>query len=379
MDVTKNYEDSKNKSKFDEYIYINNNNSYKYEDFFEPPDDEKEDKDEIEGDILNSNFQIKQNKYCIIFIFNYRLLNKIIELEAEAIDDKPWMLKGEITAKSRPENSTLEADIDYDRQVPAAPLLTVESNQSLEEIIKKRIIEESWDDVIRMKIEEKPEKELVELSQEKSKEGLGDIYEKEYMQQTGKWDPDEETKKAEAEADQIFHKICYYLDALSNFHFTPKPVVKELEIKVNAPALKMEESIPLSYSMANQKAPEEIMSKQKDELKDIKEMTSEEKQKKRQLKKTMKRKVKKEKEAINKIVERLNPGLGNKYSKEKIKDALLQRNVKEGKVTGNVTKTSSALFNQLQDELDKQVASFKGSDEPPKKKRKSNKVAEYKL
>lgn len=289
------------------------------------------------------------------------------------------MLKGEITAKSRPENSTLEADIDYDRQVPAAPLLTVESNQSLEEIIKKRIIEESWDDVIRMKIEEKPEKELVELSQEKSKEGLGDIYEKEYMQQTGKWDPDEETKKAEAEADQIFHKICYYLDALSNFHFTPKPVVKELEIKVNAPALKMEESIPLSYSMANQKAPEEIMSKQKDELKDIKEMTSEEKQKKRQLKKTMKRKVKKEKEAINKIVERLNPGLGNKYSKEKIKDALLQRNVKEGKVTGNVTKTSSALFNQLQDELDKQVASFKGSDEPPKKKRKSNKVAEYKL
>lgn len=295
-------------------------------------------------------------------------MDKIIELEAEAVEDKPWMLKGEITAKSRPENSTLEADIDYDRQVPVAPLLTTESNQSLEEIIKKRIIEESWDDVIRMKIEEKPEKELVELSQEKSKEGLADIYEKEYMEKSGKWNPDEETKQAEAEADQIFRKICYYLDALSNFHYTPKPVINELEIKVNAPALKMEESIPLSYSMANQKTPEEIMSKQKEELKDIKEMTSDEKQKKRQLKKAVKRKVKKEKEAINKIVQRLNPGLGNKYSKEKIKDALLQRNVKEGKVTGNVTKTSSALFNQLQDELDKQVSSFKGGDEPPKKR-----------
>lgn len=46
------------------------------------------------------------------------------------------MLKGEITSKSRPENSTLEADIDYERQIPSAPLITTESNLSLEEMIK---------------------------------------------------------------------------------------------------------------------------------------------------------------------------------------------------------------------------------------------------
>lgn len=107
------------------------------------------------------------------------------------------MLKGEITSKSRPENSTLEADIDYERQIPSAPLITTESNLSLEEMIKKRILEESWDDVVRMKVEQKKERELAEVSQEKSKLGLGEIYEKEYMEKSGKWDPDEETKKAE--------------------------------------------------------------------------------------------------------------------------------------------------------------------------------------
>lgn len=48
-----------------------------------------------------------------------------------------------------------------------------------------------------MKIEQKKERELAEVSQEKSKLGLGEIYEKEYMEKSGKWDPDEETKKAE--------------------------------------------------------------------------------------------------------------------------------------------------------------------------------------
>lgn len=179
------------------------------------------------------------------------------------------------------------------------------------------------------------------------------------------------------EADHLFRKICYNLDVLSNFHYTPKPVINEIEIKTNAPALNLEENIPLSYSMANQKAPEEVMERQKKELKDDKELTAEERHKNRENKKAIRRKERKEKKAIEKIVERVNPGLGNKYSKEKLREALSQRNVIEGKES-NTTTTSTALFNQLQDELHKTISGFKG-DEPPKKKRKNNQAAALKL
>lgn len=62
------------------------------------------------------------------------------------------------------------------------PVVTQDFTLSIEDIIKKRIKEESWDDVIRKIPPDskkfKPKK-VVELDQEKSKIGLAEIYEQE--------------------------------------------------------------------------------------------------------------------------------------------------------------------------------------------------------
>jgi U3 small nucleolar RNA-associated protein MPP10 len=57
---------------------------------------------------------------------------------------------------------------------------------SLEDIIRSRIIEERFDDVQRKAIVgDIAPKARVELDENKSKKGLGEIYEEEYMQSAG--------------------------------------------------------------------------------------------------------------------------------------------------------------------------------------------------
>lgn len=43
------------------------------------------------------------------------MAEKISELEKAALSEKPWQLTGEVTAQTRPENSMLEEDVDFDQ------------------------------------------------------------------------------------------------------------------------------------------------------------------------------------------------------------------------------------------------------------------------
>ncbi|KAG6470344.1 hypothetical protein ZIOFF_071411 [Zingiber officinale] len=86
--------------------------------------------------------------------------------------------------------------------------------------------------------------------------------------------------KEELKATMLFKKISLKLDALSHFHFAPKPVIEDMSIQVNVPALTMEEVAPLAVSDAAMLAPEVIFHG-KGNIKEEAELTKEERKRRR--------------------------------------------------------------------------------------------------
>ena len=75
------------------------------------------------------------------------LKGQITELETEMRGQKPWLMAGETVGKKRPENSVLEADLQFETSQKAEPIVTVERTEELEDIIKRRILDDIFDDV----------------------------------------------------------------------------------------------------------------------------------------------------------------------------------------------------------------------------------------
>ncbi|CAE6263894.1 unnamed protein product [Arabidopsis arenosa] len=214
-----------------------------------------------------------------------KLQSKIEQMEKANLDPKHWTMQGEITAAKRPMNSALEVDLDFEHNARPAPVITEEVTASLEDLIKSRIIEARFDDVQRApSLPTKGKREAKELDDSKSKKGLAEVYEAEYVQKANPaFAPTTLSDELKKEASMLFKKLCLKLDALSHFHFTPKPVIEEMSIQ-NVPAIAMEEVAPVAVSDAAMLAPEEIFSG-KGDIKDESELTQEERKRRRAKKK----------------------------------------------------------------------------------------------
>ena len=244
-----------------------------YTDFFDaPPTEEDEQKalleeamleeeapEEPEFDVEQSEFQRNRSK----------MADQISQLEAEALANKHWTWKGEVSAEDRPKDAILETHLDYNVATKIAAPITEESTKELEGLIIQRIKDKSFDDVVR-RIDLKPKvyKAPLELNSEKSKLGLADIYAQEFVSkatavqdaETGISSKPTEVNKDHVEIAELFAKLCYKLDALSNFHFTPKEPSLEVIVKPNVPALSMEEILPMSVADSSARAPHEVYS-----------------------------------------------------------------------------------------------------------------------
>ena len=206
---------------------------------------------------------------------------EIEKLENELVAPKSWTMAGEASSKKRPLNSLLEEDLEFEHNQKLVPIITNEVTASLEDMIKKRILDREFNDVERKVTNELQVKPEVVLDQEKSKKSLSALYEEEYTKQEV---PDKLLKEHE-EINRLYQKLVNKLDALSNFHYTPKLKHEELVVVGNTASIEMEEAVPLTVSEGSRLAPQEIFQKPKHDTKGESEMTKADKKRRYELKK----------------------------------------------------------------------------------------------
>ena len=357
--------------------------------------EEADDDDENEG----ANAKAKKSGINLkVYKQEEKLRRQTEELEKELLAEKPWQMTGETKSTSRPVNSLLEGTPEFEMASKQAPTITVEHTANLEDVIKKRILAEDWDDVVPRELPDvgwnKKRGETPEVSQEKSKLGLGELYEREYLKKAVGYDKDAAEKqteedKAKDEMKQLFAGLCSKLDALSNYHFAPRPIADEAEVRpVTAPAIAMEEVLPLHVSDARGVAPEEVYATKRGRegiLRADSEMDQNDRKRQRQSKKAARRKARKEKQADEKLISRLQPGLGlnNPYEKRKAREELAQARARGKVTTGEQdmdTKfgSSGTFFKRLQAEAQQTIQASNSSEQPHEKKSKPKSSA-YKL
>ncbi|ODV79688.1 Mpp10 protein, partial [Suhomyces tanzawaensis NRRL Y-17324] len=193
---------------------------------------------------------------------------EIAKLEAELVADKKWTMKGEVQAKHRPQDSLLDdpetATLDFDRTSKPVPIITEEVTESLEELIRRRIKSDEFNDLPRRIITDISKfhnKQKFELSEQKSNKSLAELYEDDYNKVDAQKEVSEEVQKQHDEISDLFTKLNHRLDSLCSAHYIPKPhQFKTIEIKVNdnAAAITMEDAQPLHVSSESALAPQEI-------------------------------------------------------------------------------------------------------------------------
>ncbi|KAI1822117.1 Mpp10 protein-domain-containing protein [Xylaria intraflava] len=200
-----------------------------------------------------------------------KLAEEIRKLEAANVAKKDWTMAGEARAVERPMNSLLEEDLDFEHAGKPVPVITSDVNESIEDLIKRRILAREFDEVIRRRpdassFSSNTRRGLANVEDTKSKQGLAEIYEEEHAKNAN---PDsyvskseEKLRKEEKEVEQMWKEISAKLDALSSWHYRPKPVAPTLSIVPDVATISMEDAQPTTAQGVsggdNTLAPQEV-------------------------------------------------------------------------------------------------------------------------
>lgn len=368
---------------------------YKYEDFFAPPEDSSKNNEgsvrfEIDEGIESETGEnmLTDNSDSIDDLEDVaknetketkssfeerqeRLQSKIKRLEEEALQEKPWQLSGEVVGAARPQNSLLEEFVDFDIMTRPAPVITEETTMRLEDIILRRIKDKAWDDVER-KVKPVESTELFKkpfvLDQEKSKLSLADVYEQEYLKQRDSIVKNQEEYNEKKDLEPELHtevrammvSLFNKLDALSNFHYTPRPVVPELKVVSNIPAINMEEVAPVAASNSMLLTPEEIQGNSFKKIINKNEQTVTDK------KRALRRKKKKQRKRAREMREKNMPTIGKKSVD--ISNNKFKKHKAEEKINAlSTTNSSKTFFSSLQEEVSSNIKRKRKSVDRSKK------------
>lgn len=222
-------------------------------------DDESEAEDEETG-VENDGPQSSHEKR------RAQIANEIRRLEAASVAKKEWMLTGEARAVERPVNSLVEEDLDFERVGKPVPVVTNETTEDIEELIKRRILAKEFDEVIRRRpgaIDTKPSRSSrFELEDTKPQQSLAELYEADHLKATDANYTDSKDRKLareHAEVTNLWKDISSQLDALSNWHYKPKAPQASINVVADAPTIMMEEARPAAGHLGESAlAPQEI-------------------------------------------------------------------------------------------------------------------------
>ncbi|KAK0615031.1 Mpp10 protein-domain-containing protein [Bombardia bombarda] len=180
-----------------------------------------------------------------------KLAENIRKLEAELVAKRAWTLAGEATAADRPVNSLLEQDLDFEHVGKPVPIITEEVSESIEELIKRRILAQEFDELLRRRPEDlgtSTRRGLVDIQDTKGKQSLAEIYEEEHIKAANPdgyvSQVDDKLRKDEEEIKAMWKDVCGKLDALSSWSYKPKPAAPTLTVVSDVATVAMEDAQP---------------------------------------------------------------------------------------------------------------------------------------
>ena len=196
------------------------------------------------------------------------IADEIRRLEAANVAKKEWMLSGEARAAERPMNSLIEEDLDFERIGKPVPVVTTELSESIEDLVKRRILAKEFDEIIRRRPgtsdAQDARKPRFELEDTKPQQSLAEMYEADHLRAT---DPNfvdpknQKLVKEHAEITNLWKEISSQLDTLSNWHYKPKAPQANINVITDVSTVMMEEARPTVSGAVNDLAalaPQEI-------------------------------------------------------------------------------------------------------------------------
>ena len=177
----------------------------------------------------------------------------IQRLEAASVSKRDWMLMGEATAAQRPQNSLLETALEWEFAGRRAPVSTEETTRDIAEIVKQRIIAREFDEITRRRPDtldghtRRGLTEDIDLTNNDRK-GLAEEYEEEWQKQknpdTYSSKAEQKLKKEEEDVERMWKEVSSKLDALSSWHYRPRPVEASMQVVSDIKAVQMEDAQP---------------------------------------------------------------------------------------------------------------------------------------
>jgi U3 small nucleolar RNA-associated protein MPP10 len=182
-----------------------------------------------------------------------KIAEEIRKLEAASVAKREWTLSGEAAAVDRPVNSLLEEDLDFEHIGKPVPVITPDVSESIEDLIKRRILAQEFNEVIRRRPDAEgvptgTRRGVLEEVQDTKGKGLAEVYEEEHARRT---DPDayvsksdEKVQREEREIEAMWRDVSARLDALSSWHYRPKPAEPTLSVVADVATVAMEDAQP---------------------------------------------------------------------------------------------------------------------------------------